>query len=189
MKNDSENTPFSLVSKVAEIIKTLRITPHGVTKITPFEVHMGGKANTPLSNIATNSSPNNLNWENAKQSCLHRKNLLHPPIQAETMHYLQKRSEDEITTKRRIPEPTIVKQPSFLDNLQQSSAGETRQALALEKKKKLNSRYKGIQQPINPNIRKKIEQVARKTVRLATKVKKPNTFEQKYKMIDGKILR
>ena len=29
------------------------------TKITPFEAHMGRKANTPLSNITTNGSPNN----------------------------------------------------------------------------------------------------------------------------------
>ena len=38
------------------------------------------------------------------------------------------------------------------------------------------------------NIKRHIQQVARKTVRLATKVKDPKTFEQKYKTIDGKIL-
>ena len=51
-----------------------------------------------------------------------RKNLLHPPNPPEVMHDLQKWSEDEITIKHRIPEPTIVKQPSTLDNPQQSSA-------------------------------------------------------------------
>ena len=90
MKNASNNTPFKLASDVAETIKTLSITPHGVTKITAFEAHMGRKANTPLSNIATNSSPNNLNRENAKHACLDRKNLVYPPIPAEIMHDLQK---------------------------------------------------------------------------------------------------
>ena len=70
MKIDQSNTPYKLASDVAEIIKLLRITPHGVTKFSPFEAHMGRKPNTPLSNIATNSSPNNLNWESAKHACL-----------------------------------------------------------------------------------------------------------------------
>ena len=61
MKIDKTNTPNRLASDVAEIIKILRITLHGVTKVSPFEAHMGRKPNTPLSNIATNSTPNNLN--------------------------------------------------------------------------------------------------------------------------------
>ena len=36
-------------------------------------------------------------------------------------------------------------------------------------------------------IIKKIEQLARKTVRLATERKDPKTFEQKYKTINGRI--
>ena len=54
MKKDQLNTPYKLASDVAETINTLRITPHGVTKISPFEAHMGRQPNTPLSNIATN---------------------------------------------------------------------------------------------------------------------------------------
>ena len=68
MKFDRSNTPYKLASDVAEIIKTLRITPHSVTKISLFEAHMGRKPNTPTSNIATSSSPNNLTWESAKQA-------------------------------------------------------------------------------------------------------------------------
>ena len=56
MRIDPANTPYKLASDVAEIIKTLRITPHGVTKISPFEAHMRRKSNTPLSNLATTSS-------------------------------------------------------------------------------------------------------------------------------------
>ena len=33
MKIDQSNMPYKLASDVAEIINTLRITPHGVTKI------------------------------------------------------------------------------------------------------------------------------------------------------------
>ena len=41
-------------------------------------------------------------------------------------------------------------------------------------KTKLNIRYKGVQRTIDKNIEKRIEQVARKTIRLATKVKNKN---------------
>ena len=57
MKSDQTKTPYKLASDVAEIKKTLRITPHGVTKISP----LGRKPNTSLSNITTYSSPDNLN--------------------------------------------------------------------------------------------------------------------------------
>ena len=66
MKIDKTKTPYKLASDVAEIIKTLGITPHGVTKMSPFEAHMGQKPNTPLSNVPTSSSPNSLSWESAK---------------------------------------------------------------------------------------------------------------------------
>ena len=56
-------------------------------------------------------------------------------------------------------------------------------------KNKLNVRYKGLQTTVDKNTKKRIAQkVARKTIRIATKVKDPRTFEQKYKTIDGKIL-
>ena len=55
-------------------------------------------------------------------------------------------------------------------------------------KDKLNVSYKGIQTRIDKNTKKRIDQVARKTIIKATKVKDPRTFEQKYKTIDGKIL-
>ena len=51
-------------------------------------------------------------------------------------------------------------------------------------KNKLKVRYKRIQRT---HTKKLIEQVARKTIRISTKVKNPKTFEQKYKTIDGKI--
>ena len=101
MRIDKTNTPYRLASDVAELIKILRITPHGVTKMSPFEAHLGRKPNTPLSNIATNSTPNNLTWEKAKHACLDRKNLTKPPLPADIMHDLQRWSEDEVTVKEK----------------------------------------------------------------------------------------
>ena len=84
---------------MAVIMKTLRITPHGVTKISPFEAHLGRKPNTPLSNLATTSSANNPIRENAKHACLDRRNITKPPLPDETMHGLQQWSEDEVSIK------------------------------------------------------------------------------------------
>ena len=112
---DKTNTPYRLASDVAEIIKTLRTTPHGVRitlhKISPFEAHMDRKPNTPLSNVATSSSPSNLSWENAKHACLDRKNLTKPPLPAENMYDLQRWSEDEVSNrKKRENKPTNAKE-------------------------------------------------------------------------------
>ena len=41
---------------------------------------------------------------------------------------------------------------------------------------------------MDTNTKKPTQQVNRKTIRLTTKVKDPETFEQKHKTIDGKIL-
>ena len=101
MRRDPANTPYKLASDVAEIIKTLRITPHGATKISRFEAHMGRKPNTPLSGLATTSSPTNLNWENAKHACLDRKNLTKPPLVTEIMHDFQHWSEEEVSINKR----------------------------------------------------------------------------------------
>ena len=97
MRIDKTNTPYKLASDVAEIIKTL----HSVTKISSFEAHMGLTPHTPFSNVATSSSPNNLNWENAKHACLDRKNLTKPPLPAEAMHNKQRWSEDEVNINKR----------------------------------------------------------------------------------------
>ena len=61
MRIDPANTPYKLASDVAETIKTLRITPHGVIKISHFEIHMGRKPINTLSNMAATSSPTTLN--------------------------------------------------------------------------------------------------------------------------------
>ena len=140
MRTDANNTPFKLASNVAEIIKPLRKTAHAITRITPFEAHMGRKANTPNSNIATNSSSNNLNRENAKHACLDRKNL---------MHNLQKWSKDEATIMKRNPGAC---NQSTHSSYSQHTGVKTRRALAAEKEE-INERYKIIQHQVEPNIK------------------------------------
>ena len=188
MRIDKTNTPYKLASDVAKIIKTLRNTPHSVTKISPTEAHMGRKSNTPLSNLATNSSPNNLNWENAKHACLDRKNLTKPPLPAEVTHELLRWSEDEVSINKRDQKPLM---PRDLTNSgvtkQQKDTGAKSKAIEIIKNK-LNVRYKGLQTTVDKNTKKRIDQVARKTIRIATKVKDPRTFEQKFTTKDGKLL-
>ena len=110
---DKTNTTYKLASDVAKNIKTLRITPHSVTKNSPFEAHMRRTPNTPLSNVATSSSLKYLNWENAKHACLDRKNLTKPPLPAEVMHDLQRWSEDEVNINKR---EQILQMPRNLTN-------------------------------------------------------------------------
>ena len=156
MKTDQSNTPYKIVIDVAEIIKTPRITPHGVTKISSFEANMGRKPNTPVSNIATNSSPNNLNWESAKLAYLDRKNLTKPPLPAEVLHDLQRWSEDEMEIQKLGSPPKVTHKslPRTLTNTNSPTQPETgAHSRPIELAKiKFNIRYKGRQKIIDKNI-------------------------------------
>ena len=170
MRIDPAKTTNKLTSDIAETIKTLRITPHCVTKISPFEAHMGRKPKTPLSNLATTSSPTNLNWENEKHACLDRKNLTNPPLPAEIMRDLQHWSEDEVSINQRQqlqPQPIAAGKTS---NQIPGAKSKRNIAIIIDK---LNNRFKGIQTFTDKNVSKRLEQVARKTIRVATKVKDP----------------
>ena len=88
----------------------------------------------------------------------------------EIIPYLQCWSENEVNVKQKplqnLPEPTnseIQKETGASSN--QSQTGVTQ---------------------VEINTRKKKQQVARKSIRLTTKVKDPKTFEQKFKTIDKK---
>ena len=110
MKIDKNNSPYKLASDVAELIKTLRITPHATTKITPFEAHYGRKPNTLLSNICTTPKISNLSWENTKLSCLDEKILTKPALTPEAMWNRDINSEDELSLVYKsnyLPEPTF----------------------------------------------------------------------------------
>ena len=123
MKIDKRNKLYKLASDVAELIKTLRITPNATTKITPFEAHFGRKPNTPLSNIATSPKSSNLSWENIKLACLDQKLLTKPALTAEAMWNRDINSEDEMDINYR------QKQNDFelmADNQPSSSKSTTR---------------------------------------------------------------
>ena len=88
---------------------------------------MGRKPNTPLSNIATNCSLSNLNWESAKDACLDRKILTKPPLPAEVMHDLQRWSEGEVQIQKKGSPPKIThkSQPRTLTNTHSPTQPET----------------------------------------------------------------
>ena len=97
MRIDKNNTPYKLASDVAELIKTLRITPHATTKIIPFEAHNGRKPNTPLSNICTTPKNSKLSWENTQISCLDEKVLTKPALTPEAIWNREMNSEDALS--------------------------------------------------------------------------------------------
>ena len=70
---------------MAELIKTMRITPNATSKIAPFDAHFGRKANPPLSYLSTSPKLSYLSWENTKLSCLDEKFLSKPALTPETM--------------------------------------------------------------------------------------------------------
>ena len=59
MRTDPKNTPCKQASDVAELIKTLRVTPQAGTKLSPFEIHTRRRQNTIISNLAATSTQNN----------------------------------------------------------------------------------------------------------------------------------
>ena len=103
---------------------------------------MERKPNNSLSNIATTSSSNKFNWENAKHACLDQKNLTKPSLPAEIMHNLQQWSEVEVSVNQG-------------QQLQRKTTGADKTATLITGSKlkrnieinidKLNNRYKGIQ--------------------------------------------
>ena len=62
MKIDLEKKTYKHASDVAELIKTLRVTPHATRKVTPFEEHYGREPNTTLNIICTTPKYSNLSW-------------------------------------------------------------------------------------------------------------------------------
>ena len=73
-----------------------------------------------------------------------------------------------------------------MKSLQSEESRSLHSSKPLQPQKILNVRCKGVQTQVEPNIAKRLKQVARKTIKLATKVEDPKTFEKK--TIEGKIL-
>ena len=62
MKAENKDT-FSTAKAIKQIVSDIRLTKQKTTKITPFEAHFGRPANTPLRNISTLPSSENLTYE------------------------------------------------------------------------------------------------------------------------------
>ena len=95
------------------------------------------------------------------------------------MHDLQRWSEDEVTAKKKRNLNTqLPKNLQLPKSLTQQTTGARHKVIKLAKDQ-LNVGYKGIPTTKDPHNKKKIEKVARKKIRIATKLKSPQTFEQK----------
>ena len=97
------------------------------------------------------------------------------------MHDLQQWSENEVSINQR---QQLQLQPIGADKTTKPTSGAKRRRNVAINIDKINNRYKEYKHPPT----KTLEQVARKTIRVATKVKDTKTFQQKNKTIDGKIL-
>ena len=75
---------------------------------------------------------------------------------------------DEVSVNRRSQLPTDIQGTSKLPT-QQTPGAQSRKSMEIIKDK-LNSRYKRIQKTIDENTTKRLDQVSRKTIRVATKV-------------------
>ena len=62
MKAENKDT-FSTAKAIKQIVSDLQLTKRKTTKITSFEAHFGLPANTPLRNISTLPSSQNLTYE------------------------------------------------------------------------------------------------------------------------------
>ena len=143
---------------------------------------MGRKPKTPLSNVATNSSTNNQNWESAKHACLDKKKLTKPPLPAKIMHDLQRWSEEEVCIKHRGPKP---KSPTLSKNLENTSTP-TQPATGAKSKKtieiikdKVNARYKGVREAVDKNTKKRLDKSGAENNLLSNKGKECKNFRTK----------
>ena len=87
---------------------------------------------------------------------------------------LQRWSEDEVTFKKKGNLNTQLPKNLQLPKSPTQQTTVARHKVIELAKDKLRVRYKGIQILVDPRSKKKVKQVARKTIRIATKVKSPN---------------
>ena len=101
------------------------------------------------------------------------------------MHDLQHWLENEVSiNQRQQPQP----KPTTASKTPNQTPGEKCKRNIAINIDRVNNRYKRIQTLTDKNVSKRLEQVERKTIRVATKVKDSKKFQQKYETIDGNIL-
>ena len=95
--NDPKWSKITLADKIAEIIQEIKIIPITTTRISPFTAHFGRKHNTPISNITTQTSPENLPYNDIIKFYLDKKRgLKQPMLKAENIWNLESDSEPEL---------------------------------------------------------------------------------------------
>ena len=86
---------------VSNIIQNIRLIPNRITKITPFEAHIGRKPNTALSNIVTKPNKQNLSYKKIKHFASDRKLLKQPVLSLVAIWDMDQDSEPELNIQYR----------------------------------------------------------------------------------------
>ena len=163
INSDTNWSQVTLADKVAQIIQEIKLIPNTSTQITPYTAHFGRKANTPLSNITTKPSQNNLSYKNIKNFYLDkRRGLKQPMLNAESIWNIETDSEPELDIRfnEDTPDEDSASDNSTLQNVKKKAA-----------KRKLTSPIKIIPDKLTltfgdktTTITKTKKQVARKTL-------------------------
>ena len=70
----------TIAEKITEIIESIRLIPNRITKIPPFQAHLGRPKNTELSNLLTTPSTKNISYNNIKSFYLDKRLLQNPSL-------------------------------------------------------------------------------------------------------------
>ena len=87
---------FNLKSSINSIIYQLRICRQKTINISPFEVHFGRKANTPLSNISTEPDPSSLTYKQILNKILDLETVRWEELISEENWDLEARSDTDL---------------------------------------------------------------------------------------------
>ena len=105
----------TLSTRLARIIKNIRLIPNKTTKTTPFEAHSGRKPNTELSNVVTKPSLDNLSYKKLKLRWLDKRHLRHDALTNEELWRRDGNSEDELDIQNK-PSATNTTTPPEIDS-------------------------------------------------------------------------
>ena len=105
---------------IGKALSALRFSKNATTKLTPFEVNHGRKANTVLRNLTKKPSLKNFNWSNVlKQKCLC---LDENDYVSDTVSYPQDSNWEEKSDL--VYAPPLRKAPLILDSDQQGEVNQ-----------------------------------------------------------------
>ena len=112
LENDLNWTSESLSTKLAKIIRNLRLIPSKTIK-TNFEAHFGRKPNMDLSKKQTKLKLENLNYKNLQKYCLDERILNKPVLTEKQIWILDGTKEDELDNQNLDSPPRRVTSANY----------------------------------------------------------------------------